>query len=611
MTLTPTHPSAGGSAHIRARALTHTFSGTPLLNRVDLAVGTGTRLALVGENGRGKTTLLRILAGRLAPDSGTVERTGSLAFAEQELSAEAGATVGSLIAEAIAPARSALAELDAAAAQLAGEAEGASPVESGDASGPAPEDRYAAALEAAMRLDAWDADRRVDIALEALGACTDRERPLAELSVGQRYRVRLACVLGAAPDLLLLDEPTNHLDASGLDFLTQSLRAHQGGLVLVSHDAALLSDVADEFLDLDPSSDGLPRRYAGGWDGWRSGRAREREAWQAEYDEQQAEHRRLSEAVDAARSRLSTGWRPDKGTHKHQRQSRAPGVVQALRRREGELAAHALTVPPPPPALNFPALRAEKGAPLITAEAVAVPGRSAAPASLTLRGGGRLVVTGPNGAGKSTLLAMLAGALEPGTGEVRPHRGARIGLLGQEVPDWPTEALPYQVREGAAARATGPAMGAGAAKGAGAAASEGAEAAVPAGREAFSESRDPGGMFGLLSGEALRTRVRHMSQGQLRRLHLATVLGASPTVLLLDEPSNHMSMLLVEELLDALEDTSAAVVIASHDRQVLRRLAHWPRLELGGLSSSAEPDAGAEPVAGAGADARMASPAAG
>jgi macrolide transport system ATP-binding/permease protein len=567
MTLTPTHPSAGPSAHIRARGLSHTFSGTPLLTEVDVTVSPGSRLALVGENGRGKTTLLSLLAGRITPDSGTLERSGTLAFVEQELPSTGGETVGSLIAEAIAPALHALAELDAAAAEMADPADPGPPVPAdpggrpGTAASESPaagtgsaEDRYAAALEAALALDAWDADRRVDIALEALHACTDRTRPLRELSVGQRCRVRLACALGSSPDLLLLDEPTNHLDASGLEFLTHALRAHPGGLVLVSHDAALLADVADEFLDLDPTSDGRPRRYPGGWNGWRAGREREREAWQTEYDDQQAEHQRLASAADSARARLSTGWRPDKGTGRHQRQSRAPGIVQALRRREDELAAHALTVPPPPPALSFPRLSAEKGAPLLTAAEAAVAGRSAAPVTLTLSAGERLLVTGPNGSGKSTLLGMLAGDLEPDTGSVRRHRGARVGMLGQEVPAWPADALPHQVRETA-----GGGTGAG-------------------------DGLGHGGLYGLLGGEAARTRVRHLSQGQLRRLHLATVLAGAPTVLLLDEPSNHMSMLLVEELLDALADTEAAVVIASHDRQVLRRLAAWPRLEMGGDS---------------------------
>ena len=115
-------------------------------------------------------------------------------------------TVGQAVAEAIAEPLAALATLDDAAAALA---EGSSEAA----------EQYAAALEDAEALDAWDAERRVQIALEALDAETDMTRLLADLSVGQRYRVRLACLLGAEDDFLLLDEPTNHLDRSGLDFL--------------------------------------------------------------------------------------------------------------------------------------------------------------------------------------------------------------------------------------------------------------------------------------------------------------------------------------------------------------------------------------------------------
>ena len=509
---------AGERAHIRARGIDHAPGGHRLLADADVTVSASTKLAVVGQNGSGKTTLLRILTGRLTPDAGSVDRAGTLAIADQELPAYPDVTVGDLAAQAIAPARAALAALDAASAAMAADAGGAGGgIRPGSAD--PPEDAYARALEQCIRLDAWDAERHVDIALEALGAVTDRSRRLAHLSVGQRYRVRLACVLGAQPDLLVLDEPTNHLDAAGLEFLTATLRSRAGGLLVVSHDAALLADVACEFLDLDPSSDGRPRLYGGGWDGWRTGRARDREAWQSSYDAQQAEHRRLQESVDRARSRLSTGWRPDKGVDKHARQSRAPGIVQSLHRREEELRRHALTVPPPPPRLTVPSGRTQRAAPLLTAAVVSVTGRSSRPVSVALAGGDRLLVVGPNGAGKSTLLALLAGQLESDAGWVRRHGAVTVGRLGQED-----------------------------------------EAEAGAG---------------------------HGSPGQLRRRRLTRLLAEQPDVLLLDEPTNHLSMSLVDDLLEGLEDASAAVVVATHDRQVLRRLSAWRRVDLG---SSGSPD---------------------
>ncbi|MFF5082590.1 ATP-binding cassette domain-containing protein [Actinoplanes sp. NPDC000266] len=534
----------GDHAHLRAENVSVTLGARRILTHVSVTVSTRSRLAIVGENGRGKTTLLRVLAGLLAPDEGRVHRAGSFGLADQALPATPGLTVGTLTGEALRDAHAALAALDQATHDLAGTntnaARGKGPTNAdaarGDgpvgadtnvgADGASPEDRYAAALELATRLDAWDAERRVDIALEALGACADRERELRTLSVGQRYRVRLACLLGARYDLLLLDEPTNHLDAGGLDFLTQRLREHGSGFALVSHDRALLRDVAGEFLDLDPTEDGLPRVYAGGYEGWQEGRRRDRRRWEQDFEEQQAEHQRLTTAVGKARDRLSTGWRPPKGTGRHQRQTRAPGVVQALNREREALDAHRVTAPAPPPALRFPELQVRPGLPLVRAHGVQLEGRLDHPLTVSVDGGDRLLVTGPNGAGKSTLLALLAGRLEPTAGTVR--RFHRIAFVEQEV------------------------------------------SAVTVPRE----------HFGLLDAEALRTPAERLSLGQRRRLDLAAHLATRPDLLIFDEPTNHLSAALVDELTQAIRTTPAAVIVATHDRRLLSDLSDWPRLEL-------------------------------
>ncbi|MGO3758322.1 MAG: ATP-binding cassette domain-containing protein, partial [Agrococcus casei] len=407
-------------------------------------------------------------------------------------------------------------------------------------------DRYAEALERATQLDAWDAQRRVDVALAGLNACTDRERPLETLSVGQSYRVRLACVLGARPDLLLLDEPTNHLDASSLAFLTERLRDHAGGLAIVSHDRALLRDVASEFLDLDPSSDGRPRLYAGGYDGWIEGRDAERARWQQEHDEQTAEQHRLTQAASDARDRLQSNWRPEKGHGKHQRATRAPGIVQAFNRRVEQLEAHRVTVPQPPLTPEWPESRTRSGRPLVDVEAVAVAGRLAGPVSLRLAGGDRCVVTGPNGAGKSTLLSVLTGALWPDEGRVLVHTDVRLASLTQEVPSWDARLTPQQL---------------------------------------FAQSVQAGdavslGSLGLLESDALHTPVARLSEGQQRRLHLALCFAVRPDVVVLDEPTNHLSAGLVDSLTAAIRASRAAVVVATHDRQLLRDLADWPHLAL-------------------------------
>ncbi|MEU8125549.1 ABC-F family ATP-binding cassette domain-containing protein [Spirillospora sp. NPDC049024] len=534
---------AGDSAHIRAESVAVTRGSRRILHDVSVTVSARSRIAVVGENGRGKTTLLHVLAGLIQPDEGTVHRAGTIGLARQELAARDGETVGTLTSAALAAPVAALAALD----------EATTAVTAGD---PSADDRYAAALEAATRLDAWDAERRVDVALEALGACTDRDRRLATLSVGQRYRVRLACLLAARHDVLLLDEPTNHLDSGGLDFLTRRLREHEGGLAVVSHDRALLRDVADRFLDLDPSRDGKPRLYAGGYDAWQDARRSERERWEQDYEQQQTEHRRLQDAVSKARDRLSTGWRPDKGTGKHQRQSRAPGVVQALNRRQDALEAHRIDVPEPPPALRWPDLGIRSRAPQLRAHGVTVEGRLAGPVDFTLDGGDRLLVTGPNGAGKSTLLAVLAGSLPPTRGRLWTANGTRVALITQETVEHAPELTAREVYDQHVGRLVA--------------------------RQALRDADIvPLGSLGLLDSAAMRTPTARMSQGQQRRLDLALALAARPGLVLLDEPTNHLSSTLVDELTGAIRATSATVVVATHDRQLLRDLADWPRLEIG------------------------------
>lgn len=497
-----TMPSTG-AAHLRARDLRLARGGRVLLDHVDLTLAPGDRLAVVGENGRGKTTVLEALAGTLEADAGTVERHGTLGIVRQELAItapdETAYTVGSLLDELLARPLTALREHDDAAAALAADTAAAA-------------QRYDTALARVTALDAWGATRRLEVALEEVGAVTDRARPLATLSVGQRYRVRLAGVIAARDDLLLLDEPSNHLDARGLEHLARALREHPGAAALVSHDRALLAEVATAFLDLDPTRDARPLLVSGGLEAWQETRHRHRAAWEDAYRVQQEEQDRLRAQADAARSRLTTGWRPDKGTGRHQRQSRAPGIVRAMNERIDRLQEHHLDVPPPPPRLHLPAAGTTVGTPLLRADGVSLGDRLEG-ISLRLEGGDRLLVVGPNGAGKTTLLRVLAGVLAPSTGSVRVLGRARRGLLAQE--DVPT---------------------------------------------------------GSHRG----------SPGERRRRALTGLFHERPDVLLLDEPTNHLGISGVEDLLAALAETTSAVVVATHDRSVLRALAHWPRIELGG-----------------------------
>ncbi|QAY58570.1 ABC-F family ATP-binding cassette domain-containing protein [Microbacterium protaetiae] len=540
--LTPPVLPARSRAQLVASNVGVTRGTTPVLTGVDLVVTPSSRIAVVGENGRGKSTLLHVLAGTLTPDEGSVTRIGTLEIAEQEMTTADERTVGEAVADAIADALAALAHLDAAACALA----------KGDA---AAAERYAAALERAETLDAWDAERRVRVALEALDAEPDWSRRLAELSVGQRYRVRLACLLGGDADFLLLDEPTNHLDRAGLDFLTSRVAERSGGVVIVSHDRALLRAIATTTIDLDATPDGRPRVYGGGYEGYLQGRRAERERWEQEYAQQQAERARLHDDLSAAQNRLVSGWRPPKGTGKHQRATRAGALVQSVHRRQAALDAHELTMPEPPRPLGFPDLTSRAGANLLTAESVTFENRLARPVSVAVTGRSRLLVTGPNGTGKSTLLAVLAGDLTPATGVVHRASGTRIAFLRQE------SSLPLDSRASDVFAARLDRLA--------------ASGTLTSGQTISLSS------LGLLGPREAGKRIGELSMGQRRRLDLALVLAARPQVLLLDEPTNHLSVALVDELTDALQVTQAAVVLSTHDRQLSDDLHGWPQLALG------------------------------
>lgn len=457
---------AHSRAHLSLNNLGLALGSKQVLEQVHLTVTPTSRIGIVGENGRGKTTLLHVLTGRLEAD----------------------------------------------------------------------------------------AERRVQLALEALDAETNGEVLLSTLSVGQRYRVRLACLLGGTHDFLLLDEPTNHLDQSGLDFLTDRLRDRDGGVVVVSHDRALLADLADSVLSLDPTPDGRPRLYGDGYTGYRDRSAAERIQWEQEYAREQVEHAKLQDDLQAAQDRLVSGWRPPKGSGKHLRATRAASKVHNVQRRQEALAAHALTVPEPPLTLNFPHLTSRSSVTLLSAEQATVDQRLTTPVSLALSGGDRLVVTGPNGAGKSTLLQVLAQDLQPRSGNVERKTGVRVGSLQQES-ELPSKLKVRQLFESHVHRLI--------ARG------------LVSDKNAVSLSD-----LGLLGTDELQMRVGELSMGQQRRLELALVLASRPNLLLLDEPTNHLSIRLVDELTKALEHTGAAVVLATHDRQLLRDTAHWPQLQL-------------------------------
>ncbi|MFI6100267.1 ABC-F family ATP-binding cassette domain-containing protein [Lentzea sp. NPDC051213] len=514
--------------HLSTHDITKGYEEGPVVDGIDLTISAGQRLGIIGENGRGKTTLLRLLAEDLAPDQGTVTRHGSLSLVRQEMPFHDSETVGDLLSEALRESRQALSELDSAAE-------------------PFDTQRYEKALAHAEDIEAWDAERRATIALEALDADHDRSTELKRLSVGQRYRVRLACLLAERADVLLLDEPTNHLDANALTFLTERLQQHHGVVVLVSHDRQLLDDVCTQLLDLDPAPDGEVHLHGGGYRAFKEAKRAERQRWEQRFAQEEAEHDELTDKVERAQSRLRDAWRPPKGAFKHKRSTRAANKMRNVARRLDELDDQRVVAPPPP--LRFAPPDLEASGDLLHATPLEVPGRLSLTEPISLSAGEKLLITGPNGAGKTTLLNVLAGRLKPVVGTV--HHVGEVALLAQEST--------FENEDATA-------------------------------RQLCSRAEE----LGLLRGKDLARPVGRLSTGQRRRLALAVLLSSGPHVLLLDEPTNHLSIALVDELTEALRQTKAAVAVATHDRQMRTDFGSWRSVTLDSPSRSSESSVASE-----------------
>lgn len=531
-----THAHTPVRSQLALKDVSKAYGERSVLDQVSLTVRPGDKAGVIGENGSGKSTLLKLLAGVERPDTGevTVAFPGGVGHLTQTLDLDPAATVQQAVDHALADLRALEARIAGAEAHL------------GDAS--AEElDAYGDLLAAFEQRDGYRADSRVDAALHGLGlAHIGRYRVLGSLSGGEQSRLALACVLAAAPELLLLDEPTNHLDVRATTWLEDQLRAHRGTVVTVTHDRAFLERVTTTILEVDRDLRGVVR-YGDGWEGYRTAKAAARRRWAQDHEEWLADVARTEELVAAAGQRLaSTGKDPGQGFGKHRRshEAKLSGQVRSARERLGRL--RRSPVPPPPEPLRF---RAELTGPegpagqddLVELTGVRVGTRLSVP-SLRIAPGGRLLVTGRNGAGKTTLLRVLAGVLDPDEGAVR--RPARIGYLAQDL------SAAYGRQSLLAAFAS----------------------ACPSGRPGPpDEHADALLALGLFRPEDLTVPVAALSVGQRRRLELAALVTHPADLLVLDEPTNHVSLALVEELEEALASYRGAVVVVSHDRRFRSR----------------------------------------
>ena len=489
------------------------FAGRPVLRGTSLQHNPGEKLILLGRNGCGKTTLLRVIAGELEPEAGAVERARGLEIArlEQRVESANGVSVLDYCLSALPR----VVEIELALAELG------SRLGSGDEALLAEHHRLHEEFE---RLDGYRARAHAEAALDGLGIPKAmHSRTVETLSGGERTRAALARALLSTAGLLLLDEPTNHLDLVGVEFLADELAHRDGALLLVTHDRELVDRVGGEVLEL---HGGRLERFPAGYARYRRERERRRDQAQRAFYLQRAEIERQEEFI----RRNIAG----QNTRQAQARQKLLDRMERLEAPEPDLAAVSLRWPETGRSgqmvMEVEDLEAGWVRPILQQ------------VSLTLRRGERVAIVGRNGAGKTTLLHTLAGRLPALAGRLRLGAGVVPAWYDQEQAEIPGGVSVLDVLLEVRPEWSP------------------AEARAWAARFAF-------------SGEAADAITDSLSGGERARLSLARLIALAPNLMLLDEPTNHLDLVTCEVLEQALSEFPGALLLVSHDRRLLERVA--------------------------------------
>ena len=483
----------------------------PLMDGASLVIDKGERIGLIGRNGAGKSSLLKVVAGEIRPDAGEVWRKPGLhlAFVAQEPSFMSGHTVFEAVSEGSGPARGLLAAYHTAAHQAA----------SGEADALAELARLSHELD---MHDVWRLNSRVEETLARFDLAADA--PVATLSGGNKKRVALARALVSDPELLLLDEPTNHLDFTAIEWLENLLAVFAGALLFVTHDRAFLDRVANRIIELDR---GQLRQYQGNF---------------SDYQRKKAEQLE----VEAAQNRkFDKFWKQEevwirKGVEA--RRTRNEGRVRRLEALRGERAERRERLGQ----VGFALDAGGRSGQLIAEFEHVSHGYSGktliSDFSTRILRGDKLGLIGPNGAGKTTLIKLILGDLSPDAGRIKHGTRQEVAYFDQfrnQLDDDAT--LIDTISPGSDTVEIG-----------------GQRKHVIGYLEEF-----------LFPAERARAKVSALSGGERNRLLLARLFARPANILVLDEPTNDLDIDTLELLEQLLQDYQGTVILVSHDRAFL------------------------------------------
>jgi sulfate-transporting ATPase len=490
-----------------------------ILRNISLSFYYGAKIGVLGLNGSGKSSLLRILAGRDKEIDGHVhfEAGYSIGMLDQEPHLTPGATVRECIEEGVKPLADLVAAYDATWEELDAAAD--------DAAKDAIMTKQGDLQEKIDAAGAWDLAPQIEMAMDAL-RCPPPDTPVDRISGGERRRVALARLLLLKPDILLLDEPTNHLDAESVHWLEQHLARYAGTVIAVTHDRYFLDNVAGWILELSYGS-GIP--WKGNYSSWLEQKQR-----MLAVEQRTEDKRQKSMARELAWIRQSQKARQSKG------QARINAYEAMLSQSTAEKETEFEILIPRGPRLGNLVIAAENVAKSfgdnLLFEGV----------NFSLPRGGIVGVIGPNGAGKTTMFRMITGDEQPDAGALRIGDTVKLAYVDQSRDSLPDAASVFD-------------------------AISGGEETLQLGTRAIN-ARAYCAQFGF-TGADQQKKVGILSGGERNRVHLARILKSGANVLLLDEPTNDLDVNSIRAIEEALENFAGCAVIVSHDRWFLDRVA--------------------------------------
>ena len=501
---------------IELQDLGKSFGEHEVLCGVSARVERGDRIGIIGANGTGKTTLLRILCGESQPDAGTAAFASNLTvgYLEQAGRLEPDKDVYETMRLAFAPALAALAEQETLQKRLATATE---------TERPGIEAAIAHDMAVIDAMDAYNMDTQIKKVLSGMGFPADTwQKKAGVLSGGEQTRLRLARLLLERPDILILDEPTNHLDLETMEWLETYLKTYRGAVLVVSHDRYFLDAVCTRIWELAGKT---ILTYKGNYSAYLPQREAADERQQKLHDAAVEKAAKLQDYIDRNLVRAST----TKMAQSRRKQLEKLEIVDAPERQGRELSFRfEYDIEPYDELVILKGLSIRIGARTLLE-----------PLDYTVHRGDKLVIAGPNGAGKSTLLQVLDGKRRPSGGMVRLGTGAKPGIFTQQQ-----------------ARRTGRVID-----------------AIWNQYPRFTELdvRSHLARFGY-RGEEVFKDCATLSGGELARLRFAELALERPNLLFLDEPTNHLDIYMRESLTQALAAYTGTLLLVTHDRYLMQTL---------------------------------------